>query len=300
MWNDAELQHDVENEVAWDLRAGLTTIGVTVKGGAVQLGGHVESFWEKCAAERAAWRVAHVSHVTNEIRVVVPFNKQRDDDEIALAAMTILEWNCLVPETVEVQVAEACVTLSGSVERHSQKEEAARALCTLHGITSIKNEIVLQRSVMLGDAKADDIEGSPEAQRPCRQQSHQGARGPTELQFCGELLARAPNTTKRCTPLGRLPESPKSKITSPSALVEANSLSPDVGDGIVTKAAGEQGRANKLPILPRGYHFPFVYRRFGSSGYSAERGARATSCNRMRNVRIGPVSEWRVIFGRSS
>jgi osmotically-inducible protein OsmY len=155
MWNDTELQHDVENEVAWDLRAGLTTIGVTVKGGAVQLGGHVESFWEKCAAERAAWRVAHVSHVTNEIRVVIPFNKQRDDDEIALAAMTILEWNCLVPETVEVQVAEACVTLSGSVERHSQKEEAARALCTLHGIASIKNEIVLQPSVMLGDNKAN-------------------------------------------------------------------------------------------------------------------------------------------------
>jgi osmotically-inducible protein OsmY len=155
MWNDTELQHDVETEVAWDLRGGLMKIGVTVKGGAVQLGGHVESFWEKCAAERAAWRVAHVSHVTNEIRVVVPFNKQRDDDEIALAAMTILEWNCLVPETVEVQVAEGCVTLSGIVERHCQKEEAARALCTLNGIRSIQNDIVLQPAVMLGDAKAD-------------------------------------------------------------------------------------------------------------------------------------------------
>ena len=154
MWNDTELQHDVENEVAWDLRAGLMNIGVTVKGGAVELDGHVESFWEKCAAERAAWRVAHVSHVTNEIRVVVPFNKQRDDDEIALAAMTILEWNCLVPETVEVQVAEACVTLSGTVERHCQKKEAARALCTLNGITGIHNDIVIQPSVSLGDVKA--------------------------------------------------------------------------------------------------------------------------------------------------
>jgi osmotically-inducible protein OsmY len=153
MWNDTELHHDVENEVAWDLRAGLMNIGVTVKGGAVELDGHVESFWEKCAAERAAWRVAHVSHVINEIRVVVPFNKQRDDDEIALAAMTILEWNCLVPETVEVQVAEACVTLSGNVERHCQKEEAARALCTLTGITGIHNDIVLQPSVILGDVK---------------------------------------------------------------------------------------------------------------------------------------------------
>jgi osmotically-inducible protein OsmY len=154
MWNDTELQHDVENEVGWELGASLTQISVTVKSGAVELGGHVDSFWEKCAAERAAWRVAHVSQVTNGIRVVVPFNKRRDDDEIALAAMSILEWNCLVPETVEVQVAEAWVTLSGSSERHQQKEETARALCTLNGITGIHNDIVIQPSLILGDVKA--------------------------------------------------------------------------------------------------------------------------------------------------
>ena len=154
MWTDTELQHDVESEVGGDLSASLTQISITVKSGAVELGGHVDSFWEKCAAERAAWRVAHVNHVTNGIRVVVPFNKRREDDEIALAAMSILEWNCLVPETVEVQVAEAWVALSGSVERHQQREETARALCTLNGITGIHNYIVIQPSVIPGDAKA--------------------------------------------------------------------------------------------------------------------------------------------------
>jgi osmotically-inducible protein OsmY len=154
MWTDTELQHDVENEIGWELSASLTQISVTVKGGAVELGGHVDSFWEKCVAERAAWRVAHVSQVTNGIRVVVPFNKRREDDDIALAAMSILEWNCLVPKTVEVQVTEAWVTLSGSVERHQQKEEAARALCTLNGITGIHNDIVIQPSAVPGDVKA--------------------------------------------------------------------------------------------------------------------------------------------------
>ncbi len=155
MWNDTELQHDVENEVAWDLRGGLRQIGVTVKGGAVHLTGHVESYWEKCAAGHAAWRVAHVSQVANEIRVILPFDKQRDDDDIALAAMTILEWNALVPSTVEVQVADSCVTLSGTVGRHCQQEEAARALCTLRGITDIRNNIVVQRSVVPGDLKVN-------------------------------------------------------------------------------------------------------------------------------------------------
>ena len=154
MWNDAELQRDVENEISWELGAGLTQISVAVKGGAVELAGHVDSFWEKCAAGRAAWRVAHVHQVTSGIRVIVPFEKQRSDDDIALAAMSNLEWNGLVPKTVEVQVTDGWVTLSGSVERQQQKEEAARALCTLNGITGIHNEIVIQPSATLSEVKA--------------------------------------------------------------------------------------------------------------------------------------------------
>ena len=154
MWTDKELQHDVESELSWELSAGLTQISVAVKGGAVELDGHVDTYWEKCAAERAAWRVAHVNHVTNGIRVVVPFNQQRGDDDIALAAMGNLEWNCLVPETVEVQVAEGWVTLSGSVERQQQKEEAERALRPLNGITGIRNDIVIQPPVSLADVRA--------------------------------------------------------------------------------------------------------------------------------------------------
>ena len=153
MWNDTELQHDIESEVGWELSTRLTQISVAVKGGAVQLGGHVDTFWERCAAERATWRVAHVNHVTNGIRVVIPFNKQRDDNDVALAAMSSLEWNCMVPATVEVEVADGCVTLTGSVERQAQKEEAERALCTLRGITGIRNDIVIQPSVSLANIK---------------------------------------------------------------------------------------------------------------------------------------------------
>ena len=154
MWNDTELQHDVENEIGWELSAGRTQISVAVKGGAVELAGHVDTFWEKCGAERAAWRVVHVNHVTNSIRVIVPYDHQRSDDDIALAAMSNLEWNCLVPKTVEIQVAGGVVTISGRVERHQQRAEAERALLTLIGITGIRNDIVIQPSGSLADVKA--------------------------------------------------------------------------------------------------------------------------------------------------
>ena len=71
MWTDTELQHDVENEVGWELRSGPSQISVTVKGGAVELAGHVDRYWEKCSAERAAWRVVHVSHGVVSLRGTV-------------------------------------------------------------------------------------------------------------------------------------------------------------------------------------------------------------------------------------
>ena len=154
MWNDTDLQRDVETELRWELNAGLKHISVTVKGGAVELAGHVDTYWEKCAAERAAWRIAHVSHVANSLRVVVPFPEQRADDDIALAAMTILEWNCLVPPTVEVEVSEGRLTLSGAVERQQQKQEAERALAALKGITGIDNQIDVKPAATPADAKA--------------------------------------------------------------------------------------------------------------------------------------------------
>ncbi len=154
MWDDTQLQHDVENEVSWELGAGLTQISVAVRAGAVELAGHADSYWEKCSAEAAAWRVAHVHQVANGIRVVVPFDQQRSDDDIALAAMSNLEWNALVPNTVDVQVADGWVKLSGSVERQQQKDEAVRALYTLSGIAGIHNDIVVRPSVSLAEAKA--------------------------------------------------------------------------------------------------------------------------------------------------
>lgn len=163
MWNETELQHEVEAEVGWELSSGPRHINTMVKGSAVELAGQVDTYWEKCAAERAAWRVAHVSAVTNGIRVVIPFDALRDDDDVALSAMSILEWNVLVPSTVEVKVVDAWVTLSGTVERYEQKEEAARALCTLRGITGIRNDIVVQPSASHANSAQANVKVAIEA-----------------------------------------------------------------------------------------------------------------------------------------
>jgi osmotically-inducible protein OsmY len=154
MWNDADLQIHVDKELAWDPTLHSRQIGVTVKDAVAHLAGHVDSYRERCAAESAAWRVAHVRAVVNELRVELPFDAQREDDDLALAAMTILEWNCLVPESVQVQVTTGILTLTGDVPWRHQREEAERAVSPLNGLKGLVNQIRIQPARPLGDVKS--------------------------------------------------------------------------------------------------------------------------------------------------
>jgi xylulose-5-phosphate/fructose-6-phosphate phosphoketolase len=73
-------------------------IGVTTNTGVVTLMGHVETYTQKIAAERAAWRVKGVKAVAEEIEGRLQFSIKRGDEEIASAAVSRLAWNVSVVE----------------------------------------------------------------------------------------------------------------------------------------------------------------------------------------------------------
>ena len=101
-------------------------IGVTVRDGLVTLSGHVESYWQKRAAEKAVSRVKGVKAIVEEITVLLPLHITRSDDEIAAAAVNRLEWDGAVPpDAVQVKVESGHVTLSGTVAQAYQREAAA-------------------------------------------------------------------------------------------------------------------------------------------------------------------------------
>ena len=56
MKTDSELQRDVLDELKWEPSINAAHIGVSVKDGVVTLSGHVDSYWERFMAERAAKR----------------------------------------------------------------------------------------------------------------------------------------------------------------------------------------------------------------------------------------------------
>jgi osmotically-inducible protein OsmY len=144
MKQDADLQHDVQEELRWDPSIhAAERIGVSVKNGVVELDGHVDRVWDKYAAERAAMRVAQVKGVASEIKVDPPSSAIRTDEDIADAVSNHLEWNALVPKTVKVQVTDGVVTLQGTVDWQFQKNEAEQGLRPLIGVKGILNKIML-------------------------------------------------------------------------------------------------------------------------------------------------------------
>lgn len=142
MNDDHKLKTEVTAELAFEPSINADHIGVTVDAGVVTLSGHVDSYWQKVAAERAAGRVQGVRAIAQDIEVRLAGHIQHSDDEIAAAAVHRLNWTASIPkDAVKVKVENGLVTLTGSVDWHYQHDEVARSLRALTGVSGLINKI---------------------------------------------------------------------------------------------------------------------------------------------------------------
>lgn len=154
MKNDATIQTNVISELKWEPSVDAAKIGVTVRDGIVTLSGSVDSFTEKLAAERAASKVLGVKAIAEEIKVRLPQDYERDDADIAEAAVNALEWNVMVPEKkIKVEVQNGMVILTGEVDWEYQRSAAHNAVCCLIGVKGVTNELSVKPSVAPSDVK---------------------------------------------------------------------------------------------------------------------------------------------------
>jgi osmotically-inducible protein OsmY len=148
MRTDSELQRYVLDELKWEPSVDAAHIGVAVHDGIVTLSGHVSSYAERYAAERAAKRVYGVKAVANEIEIRLPGTSQRTDGDIAAAAVNALKSNLAVPaDKIKVTVSKGWLKLEGEVEWQYQKEAAERAVRDLFGVTGVSNLITVKPRV---------------------------------------------------------------------------------------------------------------------------------------------------------
>jgi len=153
MKTDEQLKADVQAELAWDPAISPATIGVAVKDGLVTLSGHLDTYAQQHAAERAVRRVAGVRGVAAQLDVRLAAEHRRGDPEIAQAATAALRWNSLVPDDrVKAEVEDAWVTLTGEVDWPYQFSSAEQCVRPLTGVRGVTNLVTLKPHV-----RGDDI-----------------------------------------------------------------------------------------------------------------------------------------------
>lgn len=155
MKSDTQLKLDVCEELAWDPALNSDGIGVMVKDGIVTLSGHLDTYSQRDAAERAVRRVSGARAIALELDVKLAPQHRRSDSEIAQAACAALELNSVVPTSrVLVEVENGKITLTGEVDWAYQLASAEQAVRHLMGVRAIHNHITIKPLASSKDIEA--------------------------------------------------------------------------------------------------------------------------------------------------
>jgi osmotically-inducible protein OsmY len=156
MKSDKQLQQDVLDDLKWDPSVDCSKIGVAAGGGVVTLTGSVPSYFQKQNTERIVKRVAGVRAVANDIEVRLPSSTERNDADIATAALNALKWDTSVPEeNVKLSVSKGWVTLEGKVDWNYQRESAEKAVEKLTGVKGVTNRVSVAPYVQSKEVKSE-------------------------------------------------------------------------------------------------------------------------------------------------
>ncbi len=141
---DIDLQHDVQAELEWDPSVDAAHIGVTAAAGVVTLTGTVPHFVQKLTAERIAKSVSGVKAIANDIEVHLAGSWQRNDTDIATAALSAINWHPSLPiDKVRVSVRSGWITLEGDLDWQYQRAAAENSVRNLLGVKGVTNSIKL-------------------------------------------------------------------------------------------------------------------------------------------------------------
>lgn len=148
MKTDEQLKKDVMAELEWDPSLNAAHVGVAVTNGVVTLTGHLDTYTEKYAVERAVSRVGDVKAIAMEVDVKLDPAHKRTDTEIAAAAESALVWHPQVPaDRIQIKVEKGWITLKGEVDWDFQRQYAEKAVRALTGVVGVTNSITLKTIV---------------------------------------------------------------------------------------------------------------------------------------------------------
>ncbi|WP_419951660.1 BON domain-containing protein [Methylobacterium sp.] len=153
--NDKILRQSIIDELDFEPSIDAANIGVAVDNGIVSLTGHVGSYTERMAAEKATRKVRGVRGVVEEIKVRFAGELPPRDEDVAKRAVQMLDWCVTIPDNaIQVKVQDGWITLTGEVAWQYQKEEAQAALKRLSGVVGIINLIEVKPHASATDVRS--------------------------------------------------------------------------------------------------------------------------------------------------
>ena len=141
--SNEQLIDDVNDELSWERKLDNAAIAVSADDGAVTLRGTVGTFREKREAKKAAERVYGVTEVKNDLQVKLMTDSRRDDADLRADVLQSLALDSLVPATIDAQVDDGYVTLTGKAEWQYQRDEAESIAANVVGVLDVEDDVEL-------------------------------------------------------------------------------------------------------------------------------------------------------------
>lgn len=141
--SDADIAAAASNQIAWSTMIPLNSVEVTVHKGRITLGGEVEWWYQKNAAENSVTCLPGVNGVSNLISIK-PKLKPTDFESAIVSAF---ERNALLDaKKIDVKTSGDKVTLCGEVGCCAERDEAERIAWAAPGVFSVDNQITVKGS----------------------------------------------------------------------------------------------------------------------------------------------------------
>lgn len=149
---DHQIKSAVESELDWTPGVDEAGIGVAVEDGAVVLSGEVDTFAEKTAAVRAAFRVKGVTTVTDDLVIAAASGVWGiSETDLGRNVEKAIAWLNVAPNTVHAQIVKHRVTLTGEVQWNYQRVQAERAVARVTGVAAVENRLALTKRASAAD-----------------------------------------------------------------------------------------------------------------------------------------------------
>ncbi len=153
---DDQLRQNIETEILNDPRLSSQAIGVAVVQGVATLTGTVQSYRRKLTAHEIAEATPFVQDVINEI-AVVPAPALPDARTLSHVRAAINASADVTEDTVQIDVSDGTVTLTGNVGSHWERIVAEDIAKSVRGVKQVNNLLNVDLDEKIADEELCNI-----------------------------------------------------------------------------------------------------------------------------------------------